>query len=64
MPKRTVLKQASAESCLMQAALTKISRLEDIDEQLRSQLEKMIGQRNQLSAEKAARDIEVKSLQQ
>lgn len=48
----------------MQAALTKISRLEDIDEQLRSQLEKMIGQRNQLSAEKAARDIEVKSLQE
>ena len=33
--------------------------MEDMDTQLRSQLEKIISQRNQLSAEKAARDIEV-----
>ena len=33
--------------------------MEDMDTQLRSQLEKIISQRNQLSAEKAASDIEV-----
>lgn len=35
--------------------------MEDMDTQLRSQLEKFISERNQLSAEKAARDIEVRS---
>ena len=43
----------------MQAALTKIGRLEDMDVQLRSQLEKLIAQRNQLNGVKAARVIEV-----
>ena len=33
--------------------------LEDMDSQLRHQLEKMIHQRNQCSAEKAQRDLEV-----
>lgn len=46
----------------LQAALTKIGMLEDMDVQLRSQLEKIIVQRNQLSGEKAARDIEVCAL--
>ena len=32
-----------------------------MDTQLRSQLEKFISERNQLSAENAARDIEVRS---
>ncbi len=35
--------------------------LEDMDVQLRSQLEKIIVQRNQLGAEKAARDIEART---
>ena len=39
--------------------MTKIGRLEDMDVQLRSQLEKLIAQRNQLNGDKAARDIEV-----
>ena len=34
--------------------------LEDMDVQLRSQLEKIIVQRNQLGAEKAARNIEAR----
>lgn len=33
--------------------------MEDMDTQLRSQLEKIISERNQLSAENAARSIEV-----
>jgi hypothetical protein len=40
--------------------LSKIGMLEDMDVQLRSQLEKIIVQRNQLGAEKAARDIEAR----
>lgn len=39
----------------------KIGMLEDMDVQLRSQLEKIIAQRNLLGAEKAARDIEARS---
>ncbi len=41
--------------------MSKISMLEDMDVQLRSQLEKIIVQRNQLGAEKAARDIEART---
>lgn len=47
----------------LEAALTKIGRLEDMDVQLRSQLEKLIAQRNQLNGDKAARDIEIQHLQ-
>ena len=47
---------------IVQAALAKIGMLEDMDVQLRSQLEKLIVQRNQLGGEKAARDIEARTL--
>ncbi|DBA83128.1 TPA: hypothetical protein ACH3X2_006652 [Trebouxia sp. C0005] len=47
----------------LEAALSKIGMLEDMDVQLRSQLEKIIVQRNQLGAEKAARNIEIQHLQ-
>ena len=40
--------------------MSKIGMLEDMDVQLRSQLEKIIVQRNQLGAEKATRDIEAR----
>ena len=43
----------------MQEALNRADMLEDMDTQLRNQLEKMILQRNQCSAEKAQRDLEV-----
>ena len=46
---------------ILQAALFKIGMLEDMDVQLRSQLEKIVAQRNQLGAEKAARNIEARS---
>ncbi|KAL0020273.1 hypothetical protein WJX79_008448 [Trebouxia sp. C0005] len=47
----------------LEATLSKIGMLEDMDVQLRSQLEKIIVQRNQLGAEKAARNIEIQHLQ-
>lgn len=46
----------------VQAAIAKIGMLEDMDVQLRSQLEKLIVQRNQLGGEKAARDTEARAL--
>ena len=57
----TVTTDLRSQTCCawLQTALLKIGRMEDMDTQLRSQLEKIISQRNQLSAEKAASDIEV-----
>ncbi|KAL0056435.1 hypothetical protein WJX82_011321 [Trebouxia sp. C0006] len=65
-PKATLLNEMLAESPTaegrLEATLSKIGMLEDMDVQLRSQLEKIIVQRNQLGAEKAARDIEIQHL--
>lgn len=62
-PLNEMLAASSRAEGRLEAALSKIGMLEDMDVQLRSQLEKIIVQRNQLGAEKAARDIEIQHLQ-
>ncbi|DBA73984.1 TPA: hypothetical protein ACH3X1_010811 [Trebouxia sp. C0004] len=62
-PINEVLAASPTAEGRLEAALSKIGMLEDMDVQLRSQLEKIIVQRNQLGAEKAARDTEFQHLQ-